>query len=171
VQIVSDRTQTIVASVADVRFPLLLTIVLAVGVIAVFLRRLWATVIPGIAVPISIVGTFAAMYALGFSLDNLSLMGLSIAVGFVVDADAKVLATSPRDRTRLSVGRRIDSSSSMIAIIGSSDTLIFPFAGWRSRSALEGCPRYALRQPRFISYGGLQPLCGPYWAARAARPP
>ncbi|PNG24435.1 efflux RND transporter permease subunit [Methylocella silvestris] len=90
VKIVSDRTQTIAASINDVRFTLLLTIGLVVMVIAVFLRRLWATVIPAISVPISIVGTFAVMYVLGFSLDNLSLMALTIAVGFVVD-DAIVM--------------------------------------------------------------------------------
>ena len=90
VDIVSDRTQTIVASVADVRFTLLLTIALVVGVIALFLRKLWATVIPAISVPISIVGTFAVMLVLGYSLDNLSLMALTIAVGFVVD-DAIVM--------------------------------------------------------------------------------
>ena len=90
VEIVSDRTQTIAASVADVRFTLLLTIALVVGVIALFLRRLWATVIPAISVPISIIGTFAVMYVLGYSLDNLSLMALTIAVGFVVD-DAIVM--------------------------------------------------------------------------------
>ena len=90
VEIVSDRTQTIAASLADVRFTLLLTIALVVGVIALFLRKLWATVIPAISVPISLIGTFAVMYALGYSLDNLSLMALTIAVGFVVD-DAIVM--------------------------------------------------------------------------------
>ncbi len=90
VQIVSDRTQTIRASVTDVQFTLFLTIALVVGVIFLFLRKLWATVIPGIAVPLSLVGTFAVMYVLGFSLDNLSLMALTIAVGFVVD-DAVVM--------------------------------------------------------------------------------
>ena len=90
VAIVSDRTQTIAASVADVRFTLLLTIALVVGVIALFLRKLWATVIPAISVPISLIGTFAVMYVLGYSLDNLSLMALTIAVGFVVD-DAIVM--------------------------------------------------------------------------------
>ncbi|HYZ60963.1 MAG TPA: efflux RND transporter permease subunit, partial [Acetobacteraceae bacterium] len=90
VSVISDRTLTIRASVADVQFTLLLTIGLVVGVILVFLRSLWATVIPAIAVPVSIVGTFGVMYALGYSLDNLSLMGLSIAVGFVVD-DAIVM--------------------------------------------------------------------------------
>ncbi|MBV8589404.1 MAG: efflux RND transporter permease subunit, partial [Acetobacteraceae bacterium] len=90
VDIVSDRTQTIRASVADVQFTLMLTIALVVGVIFLFLRKLWATVIPAIAVPLSLVGTFALMYVLGFSLDNLSLMALTIAVGFVVD-DAIVM--------------------------------------------------------------------------------
>ncbi|TGD99653.1 efflux RND transporter permease subunit [Methylobacterium nonmethylotrophicum] len=88
--IVSDRTVTIQASISDVRFTLLLTIALVVGVIALFLRRLWATAIPAISVPISIVGTFAVMSVLGYSLDNLSLMALSIAIGFVVD-DAIVM--------------------------------------------------------------------------------
>jgi HAE1 family hydrophobic/amphiphilic exporter-1 len=90
VTILSDRTQTIRASVAGVESTLVLTIVLVVAVIFVFLRSLWATIIPGIAVPLSIAGTFAVMYALGYSLDNLSLMGLTIAVGFVVD-DAIVM--------------------------------------------------------------------------------
>ena len=90
VQIVSDRTQTIRASVTDVKFTLLLTIALVVGVIFIFLRKLWATVIPAVAVPLSLIGTFAVMYVLGYSLDNLSLMALTIAVGFVVD-DAVVM--------------------------------------------------------------------------------
>jgi multidrug efflux pump len=85
VQVVGDRTQTIQASVDDVQFTLLLTIALVVMVIACFLRNLWATVIPSLTIPLSIVGTFAVMYVLGYSLDNLSLMGLAIAVGFVVD--------------------------------------------------------------------------------------
>jgi hydrophobe/amphiphile efflux-1 (HAE1) family protein len=90
VQILSDRTQTIRASVADVQFTLMLTIALVVMVIFLFLRSLWTTVIPSIAVPLALVGTFAVMYALGYSLDNLSLMALTIAVGFVVD-DAIVM--------------------------------------------------------------------------------
>ncbi|HET6305993.1 MAG TPA: efflux RND transporter permease subunit [Rhodopila sp.] len=90
ISVISDRTTTIRASVNDVQFTLILTIGLVVGVILLFLRSLWATVIPGIAVPISIIGTFGVMYALNYSLDNLSLMGLSIAVGFVVD-DAIVM--------------------------------------------------------------------------------
>ncbi|HTZ77099.1 MAG TPA: multidrug efflux RND transporter permease subunit [Stellaceae bacterium] len=90
IDLVSDRTQTIRASVADVRFTLILTVGLVVMVIFLFLRKLWATIIPGISVPLSIIGTFGVMYALGYSLDNLSLMGLTIAVGFVVD-DAIVM--------------------------------------------------------------------------------
>src|SRR5271165_2247722 len=90
IQIVSDRTQTIRASVADVQNTLMLTVALVVGVIFLFLRKLWATVIPAISVPMSLIGTFAVMYVLGYSLDNLSLMALTIAVGFVVD-DAIVM--------------------------------------------------------------------------------
>ncbi len=88
--IVSDRTQTIRASVQDVQNTLMLTVALVVMTIFVFLRKLWATVIPGIAVPLSLVATFAVLYVVGYSLDNLSLMALSIAVGFVVD-DAIVM--------------------------------------------------------------------------------
>ena len=90
IHIVSDRTQTIRASVADVQKTLLLTVALVVGVIFLFLGKLWATVIPAISVPMSLIGTFAVMYVLGYSLDNLSLMALTIAVGFVVD-DAIVM--------------------------------------------------------------------------------
>jgi HAE1 family hydrophobic/amphiphilic exporter-1 len=90
VAIKSDRTQTIRAAVADVQFTLILAVALVVMVIFIFLRNLWATVIPAVAVPLSLVGTFAVMYLLGYSLDNLSLMGLTIAVGFVID-DAIVM--------------------------------------------------------------------------------
>jgi len=90
VSVVSDRTETIRASVADVQFTLMLTVALVVMVIFVFLRNFWATIIPAVTVPLSLVGTFAVLYALGYSLDNLSLMALSIAVGFVVD-DAVVV--------------------------------------------------------------------------------
>jgi hydrophobe/amphiphile efflux-1 (HAE1) family protein len=90
VSIISDRTQTIRASVADVQFTLMLTIALVVMVIFLFLRNFWATVIPAITVPLSLVGTFAVLYEMNYSLDNLSLMALSIAVGFVVD-DAVVV--------------------------------------------------------------------------------
>src|SRR5215471_1540766 len=90
VQVVSDRTTTIRASVADVEFELLLTTGLVVFVIFVFLRSASATIIPGVAVPLSLIGTFAVMYLLGYSLDNLSLMALTISTGFVVD-DAIVM--------------------------------------------------------------------------------
>jgi HAE1 family hydrophobic/amphiphilic exporter-1 len=85
INVISDRTQTIRASVADVQFTLLLTIALVVMVIFIFLRNFWATIIPAVTVPLSLVGTFAVLYEMGYSLDNLSLMALSIAVGFVVD--------------------------------------------------------------------------------------
>jgi HAE1 family hydrophobic/amphiphilic exporter-1 len=85
-----DRSETIRASVRDVRYTLLLTVALVVLVIFLFLRNLSATLIPSLALPASIVGTFAAMYMLGYSLDNLSLMALTLSVGFVVD-DAIVM--------------------------------------------------------------------------------
>jgi len=78
---------------------LLLTIALVVMVIFVFLRNLWATIIPSVAVPLALVGTFAIMYLLGYSLDNLSLMALTIAVGFVVD-DAIVMLREHRPPSR-----------------------------------------------------------------------
>jgi multidrug efflux pump len=83
--VVGDRTQIIQASVDDVQFTMLITIGLVVAVIFVFLRNVWATIIPSITIPLSLLGTFCVMYLLGYSLDNLSLMGLVIAVGFVVD--------------------------------------------------------------------------------------
>jgi hydrophobe/amphiphile efflux-1 (HAE1) family protein len=88
--IVSDRTQTIRASVGDVEFTLLLSIGLVISVIFVFLRNVWATIIPSVTIPVALIGTLGLMYVCGFSLDNLSLMGLTIAVGFVVD-DAIVM--------------------------------------------------------------------------------
>jgi HAE1 family hydrophobic/amphiphilic exporter-1 len=86
----SDRAVTIRQSVHDVKVTLMITIVLVVMVIFVFLRNLWATVIPSLSLPASLVGTFAVMYLFGFSLDNLSLMALTLCVGFVVD-DAIVM--------------------------------------------------------------------------------
>ena len=86
----ADRTLTIRASVREVQFTLILTVCLVVAVIFVFLRRLWATIIPSVAVPLSLVGTFGVMAAAGMSLDNLSLMALTVATGFVVD-DAIVM--------------------------------------------------------------------------------
>ncbi len=90
IDILTDLTTSISSSVADVKFELMLTIALVVMVIFLFLRNLLATIIPSVAVPLSLVGTFAAMYALGYSIDNLSMMALTIATGFVVD-DAIVM--------------------------------------------------------------------------------
>jgi HAE1 family hydrophobic/amphiphilic exporter-1 len=90
VEILSDRTTTIRASVHDVELTLLLTVALVVMVIFVFLRNVWATIIPSITVPLALLGATALMWAAGYSLDNLSLMAFTIAVGFVVD-DAIVM--------------------------------------------------------------------------------
>jgi HAE1 family hydrophobic/amphiphilic exporter-1 len=90
VGVLYDRSESIRQSVSDVQFTLLLTVCLVVLVIFLFLRNLSATVIPSLALPMSIIGTFAAMYLLGYSLDNLSLMALTLCVGFVVD-DAIVM--------------------------------------------------------------------------------
>ena len=90
VEVLTDRTNTIRASVKDVQFSLILTIGLVVMVIFLFLRSIAATIIPSVAVPLSIVGTFGVMYLLGYSLNNLSLMALTISTGFVVD-DAIVM--------------------------------------------------------------------------------
>src|SRR2546426_10157656 len=89
-QLRSDRSESIRASLADVQFTLSLTLALVVLVIFLFLRNLSATIIPSLALPFSLVGTFAVMYALDYSLDNLSMMALTLSVGFVVD-DAIVM--------------------------------------------------------------------------------
>ncbi len=106
VTILTDRTTTIRASVADVQFSLVLTIALVVMVMFLFLRSVAATVIPSVAVPISIVGTFGVMYLLGYSLDNLSLMALTISTGFVVD-DAIVMIEN--------IARHIEAGDSPLA--------------------------------------------------------
>ena len=90
VKILSDRTETVRASVRDVEFTLVLTILLVVAVIYLFLRTLRATIIPGVAVPLSLIATFGVMLLLGYSLNNLTLMALTISTGFVVD-DAIVM--------------------------------------------------------------------------------
>jgi multidrug efflux pump len=90
VHVLTDMTTTIRASVNDVRYELILTVFLVIFVIYIFLRSLRATIIPAVAVPLSIIGTFATMYALGYSLNNLTLMALTISTGFVVD-DAIVM--------------------------------------------------------------------------------
>ena len=89
-EVLIDRSQSIRESVADVKFTLMLTMALVVMVIFIFLRNLSATIIPSLALPVSVVGTFAVMYAFGYSVDNLSMMALTLAVGFVVD-DAIVM--------------------------------------------------------------------------------
>src|SRR5579872_940981 len=96
VSITSDRTTTIRASVDDVQLTLMLTITLVVMVIFLFLRNLWATFIPSVTVPLALLGACAAMWAAGYSLDNLSLMALTIAVGFVVDDAIVVLENITR---------------------------------------------------------------------------
>ncbi|SFU76233.1 multidrug efflux pump [Methylobacterium sp. 174MFSha1.1] len=90
IAVVTDRTVSIRAAIADVQFTLVLTVALVVLVVFLFLRKLWATVIPSVALPVSLVATFGAMALLGYSLDNLSLMALTVASGFVVD-DAIVM--------------------------------------------------------------------------------
>ena len=90
VSILTDRTTTIRASVRDVQFALMLTVALVVMVIFLFLRNVSATIIPSVAVPLSLVGTLGVMYLLGYSLNNLTLMALTISTGFVVD-DAIVM--------------------------------------------------------------------------------
>ena len=83
--VINDRTTTIRASVQDVEFTLMISIGLVILVVFAFLRNAWATIIPSVAVPLSLLGTFGAMYLLGYSIDNLSLMALTISTGFVVD--------------------------------------------------------------------------------------
>jgi HAE1 family hydrophobic/amphiphilic exporter-1 len=90
IDVISDRTQTIRAAVADVQFTLLLTIALVVMVIFIFLRSVWATIIPSVTVPLALLGACSLMWVFGYTLDNLSLMALTISVGFVVD-DAIVM--------------------------------------------------------------------------------
>src|SRR5437764_3223948 len=85
VEILLHRTVTIRASVHDVELTMMLTIALVLMVVLLFLRSFWATFIPSLTVPLALLGSFAAMYAFGFSLDNISLMALTIAIGFVVD--------------------------------------------------------------------------------------
>ncbi len=96
VTIAIDRTTTIRASLADTQRTLLISVGLVILVVFVFLRNVRATLIPSVAVPISLIGTFGVMYLLGFSLDNLSLMALTIATGFVVDDAIVVLENISR---------------------------------------------------------------------------
>ncbi|QCR35645.1 multidrug efflux RND transporter permease subunit [Nissabacter sp. SGAir0207] len=103
ISILSDRTQTIRASISDVQFELMLSIALVVMVTFLFLRNVAATLIPSVAVPLSLVGTFGVMYLAGFSLNNLSLMALTIATGFVID-DAIVVVEN--------ISRRLEQGES-----------------------------------------------------------
>ncbi len=114
VHVLADRTQTIRASVKDVEITLLITVLLVVGVIFLFLRNVRATLIPSVVIPLSLLGTAAVMLVVGFSIDNLSLMAMSIAVGFVVD-DAIVMTEV--------IWRRIEAGESPLAaaLAGSSE--------------------------------------------------
>jgi multidrug efflux pump len=96
--IVLDRTTTIRASVSDVERTLMLSIILVILVVFIFLRNWRATLIPAVAVPVSLIGTFAVMYLFGFSIDNLSLMALTISTGFVVDDAIVVMENISRLR-------------------------------------------------------------------------
>jgi multidrug efflux pump len=110
VSVLTDRTTTIRASVKDIQFELLLTIALVVMVIFVFLRNMAATIIPSVAVPLSLVGTFAVMYLLGYSINNLTLMALTISTGFVVDDAIVMIENIVRfiEQGRQTAGGRIE---------------------------------------------------------------
>ncbi|HEY1338487.1 MAG TPA: multidrug efflux RND transporter permease subunit [Bryobacteraceae bacterium] len=114
IDVVVDRTTTIRASVADVQFTLMLSIFLVIMVVFLFLRNVWATIIPGIAVPLSLLGTFGVMYLVGYTLDNLSLMALTISTGFVVD-DAIVVIEN--------ITRRLESGMAPLqaALVGAKE--------------------------------------------------
>jgi multidrug efflux pump len=99
-QVGQDRTTTIRASVHDVEYTLLIAVGLVILVVFFFLRNIWATIIPGVAVPLSLLGTFGAMYLLGYTLDNLSLMALTISTGFVVDDAIVVIENITRHLER-----------------------------------------------------------------------
>ncbi|MEZ2132747.1 MULTISPECIES: multidrug efflux RND transporter permease subunit [unclassified Sinorhizobium] len=130
ISILSDRTTTIRASVRDVEETLLITIVLVVMVIFLFLRNFWSTAIPSITVPLALVGTFGLMYVLNFSLDNLSLMGLAISVGFVVDDAIVMLENIHRhmEEGKSPIRAAIDGSSEIgFTIVSISLSLIAVF--------------------------------------------
>ena len=96
VSVVLDRTTTVRASVQDIEFTLLISVILVILVVFAFLRTFRATLIPSVAVPLSLIGTFGVMYLFGYSLDNLSLMALAISTGFVVDDAIVVLENITR---------------------------------------------------------------------------
>ena len=128
--VAGDRTQTIRASVNDVQVTMLITGALVIGVILIFLRNLRATIIAGIAIPLSVIATFAVMYVAGYSLDNLSLMGLTIAVSFVVD-DAIVVIENVNRHLEQGVSRMqaaIDGSKEIsFTVISMTVSLIAVF--------------------------------------------
>src|SRR6266705_1368722 len=109
-----DRTTTIRASVEDVEFTLMISVALVILVVFAFLRNVWATIIPGVVVPVSLVGTFGVMYLLGYSVDNLSLMALTISTGFVVDDAIVVIENITR---YLEMGMR----PAMAALVGAKE--------------------------------------------------
>ena len=131
VDTVLDRTTTIRASVLDVEFTLILTVVLVVLVVLLFLRDTWATLVPAFTIALSLLGAFAAMYAFDFSLDNLSLMALTIAIGFVVDdAIVEVENVYPPYRARHAAVRRprsIGSAEIRFTVLSISASLIAVF--------------------------------------------
>ena len=152
IEVISDRTQTIRAAVEDVQFTLLLTIALVVMVIFIFLRSFWATVIPTITVPLALLGACALMWVFGYSLDNLSLMALTIAVGFVVD-DAIVMLEN--------ITRYIEEGEKPMAAafkgakeIGFTIVSIVDFAGRRADPAAVDGRNHRTAVPRVRGHAG-----------------
>src|SRR5215831_3644123 len=113
-QVILDRTTTIRASIDDIEYTILISIALVIVVVFIFLRNVWATIIPSISVPLSLLGTFGAMYILGYSIDNLSLMALAISTGFVVDDAIVVIENITR---YLEMGMR----PAMAAMVGARE--------------------------------------------------
>jgi multidrug efflux pump len=114
IDVVMDRTTTIRASVRDIEITLIISVVLVILVVFAFLRTVRATIIPTIAVPLSLIGTFAVMYAFGYSLDNLSLMALAISTGFVVDDAIVVLENITRHRTGNGAGSGVSRAREVV---------------------------------------------------------
>ena len=158
--IASDRTLTIRAAVADVQSTLMLTVALVVMVIFVFLRNFWATVIPAVTVPLSLIGTFAVLYELNYSLDRLSLMALSIGVGFVVDDAVVVIENivrylrmvSPPWKPRSKARARSDSRLFDHIV---ADRRVHPVIldGRLCRQAVPGICRYDQRFAAYLACG------------------
>jgi len=138
-----DRSEPVLESVNDVKFTLLLTVALVVLVIFLFLRNVSATMIPSLAVPISVIGTFAAMKLLGYTLDNLSLMALTLSVGFVVDDAIVVLENVVRhmelgkDRWTAAFDGAKEIGFTVISMTVSLAAVFIPVLLWRA--SLGGC--------------------------------